>query len=94
MGRLELGEDGTQVEPLLSGYMKDVDDVSLSPPKDGRKMKKKGKRSFLNKHYRLLKRILKVREERERERDNNVDEKNANLSVIPCMSPLLTPVVQ
>ncbi len=62
MGRLERGKDGTQVEPLLTGHMKDV---SLSPPEDGRKMRKKRKRGFLNKHYRLLVRILKVSEDKE-----------------------------
>ncbi len=68
MWRLEVEKDGTVGEPLLSGHTKDVDDGSLSPTKGDRRMKGKSKRrSFLYKHYMLAKRIMKVREERERE---------------------------
>ncbi len=80
MGRLEVGEDDQEGEPLLLGHMKDKSDWSLpSPTRSDRKMMGKRKRGFLNKHYyRLLKRVLKVRE---RERENNMDDQTANLSI-------------
>ncbi len=67
MGRLEVEKDGVEGEPLLSGHMKDVDDGSLSPTKGDRRIEgKRKRRSFLYKQYMLSKRIMKVREERER----------------------------